>query len=533
MKRSKHPAKESGANRGYASVSCHGSRGFVRRPISIIRTSRPLRLAVALLFIYLALAGVVKVTVMPIGKTPDVWEHLYRSSAILNGDIVARPVGSTSAYHAIAEENVGGCVDTALARLSVEYASDFDLGSIDPGSVPDWSRPCVDAPFNNTAVYSPTAYLPQLAGLMLGWLTGLDAEGIYRVVEAATLIVFLVAVMLALALLPRDGYRLALMVCLVYVAHQTNADMSISADSFAFAMLIVFAALLARSLDPLSGDGATRHPFPLSLMVGLILSGGLLAIGKIAYAPLLSVIWAVVIVRWRDMSAPMRAAGMIAVPAGWTLLLAWMRIGAHGYATSPTRVSQTIAEHRTARVISKPWEPMEDILWSVAHLQTHSEWDRFRLALWWLCMGVIGVGLLLWICCLHLPLHMPLGLRWLRGKQRQEEQHLHLRQSLHYGSNGLEIDNDSQLCKSAPWAWVWCWLMILASVTLCYLALWLQFTPDDATGVAGVQSRYFWIMAPLLVMAGMGICDAAARRFSAAARSVRCDCARKAFGISQ
>lgn len=499
-----------GAAGNRASVSCHGARGFARRPIFAIRTRHTLRCIVALLFIYLALAGVVKVAVMPIGKTPDVWEHLYRSSAILNGDIVARPVSSTSAYHAIADENVGGCVDTALVRLSVEYASDFDLGSINPGSVPDWSRPCIDAPFNNTAVYSPTAYLPQLAGLMISWMVDLDAEWTYHLVEATTLVVFLIAVMLALALLPRDGHRLVLMVCLVCIAHQTNADMSISADSFAFALLIVLAALLARSLDSLPRAGASTRPFPPTLMAELILSGGLLAIGKIAYAPLLSVLWAVVAVRWCDMRASVRAAGLIAVPAGWLLLLVWMRIGAHGYATSPTRVSQAMTEHRTASVISRPWEPLEDILWSLAHLQTHSDWDRFRLVLWWLCMVAIGVGLLLWICCLRPPLH----------------------QSRRRGSVELETD-DSQLRRRVPWAWAWCWLMILASVTLCYLALWLQFTPDGAAGVAGVQSRYFWIMAPLLVMAGMGICDAAARRFSAATRSARCGCAHKASGISR
>ena len=46
---------------------------------------------------------------------------------------------------------------------------------------------------------------------------------------------------------------------------------------------------------------------------------------------------------------------------------------------------------------------------------------------------------------------------------------------------------------SARMGWFWWYACAVATgiILLTYLALWLQYTPADATGVDGVQFRYF------------------------------------------
>ena len=45
------------------------------------------------------------------GHVPDIWTHVYRIEAILNGDIIARPVTSRSLLHNAETGVVGGAVD--------------------------------------------------------------------------------------------------------------------------------------------------------------------------------------------------------------------------------------------------------------------------------------------------------------------------------------------------------------------------------------------------------------------------------------
>ena len=48
------------------------------------------------------------------GHVPDIWAHVYRVDAILNGDIVARPVSSRSMLH----NTENGVVGVAVNRES-------------------------------------------------------------------------------------------------------------------------------------------------------------------------------------------------------------------------------------------------------------------------------------------------------------------------------------------------------------------------------------------------------------------------------
>lgn len=417
----------------------------------------------ALMLGLLALGGILRIVLSPIGTTPDVWEHMYRTSAILNGDLVARPVSSVSIYHGIPAENVGGCVDTPLVRLSVAHASRLDLGSVTPSSVPDWSRACVDVPFNNTAIYPLTTYTPQVLGLLLAGLVGLGASGTYWLIESVTLVVFLVCAWAALRMLPAGVTRNVFFLAVLFVTILTGADMALSADSFTFALIVLFASCLLRAFDP-------RRPVTMKLMVAMALLGVLITVSKIAYAPMLAMLWVVCLACRHAMSRPTLVLGVAAVPVGWTLLLLWMRIGINGYVTSPTHVSSAMVSERTIRAITRPWEPAASIVWSVLHAQIHSSWDRPRLVVWWLLMVVLA---------------LMLARAWVMRRR--------------LGRPGER--NDTQ---SAPvWPWTVCFALVLASALLGYLALWMQYTPDGAVGVLGVQTRYFWLMAPFMAAIGL------------------------------
>ena len=79
------------------------------------------RLAPILCALCLFVPGLFGIVFTDVGHAPDVWTHVYRISGVVNGDIVARPVSSTSRYHSVAEENVGGAVDRDIVELSIEH----------------------------------------------------------------------------------------------------------------------------------------------------------------------------------------------------------------------------------------------------------------------------------------------------------------------------------------------------------------------------------------------------------------------------
>ena len=60
--------------------------------------------------------------VTPAGHIPDVWAHTYRIDGIVNGDVLARPVDSTSILHS-GSGNVGGCVSRDWIQFAISADS--------------------------------------------------------------------------------------------------------------------------------------------------------------------------------------------------------------------------------------------------------------------------------------------------------------------------------------------------------------------------------------------------------------------------
>ena len=66
--------------------------------------------------------GFVLIAVTPAGHIPDVWAHTYRIDGIVNGDVLARPVDSTSILHS-GSGNVGGCVSRDWIQFAISADS--------------------------------------------------------------------------------------------------------------------------------------------------------------------------------------------------------------------------------------------------------------------------------------------------------------------------------------------------------------------------------------------------------------------------
>ena len=70
--------------------------------------------------------------------------------------------------------------------------------------------------------------------------------------------------------------------------------------------------------------------------------------------------------------------------------------------------------------------------------------------------------------------------------------------AFHYGSDA-DCDRMAQTPRCLLF-WLMVWAAVAGSVTLIYVAVWMQFTLDGQRGVIGINSRYFLPLVPLLAM---------------------------------
>lgn len=159
------------------------------------------------------------IAVTPAGHIPDVWAHMYRIDGIVNGDVPARPVDSTSILHS-GSGNVGGCVSRDWIRFSIDHYDGYDPAAVNAdflerygtgstaagsgtNSTSTANTTCVDTPYNNAAVNSPAAYLPQLAAFAIGATATLTPGTTYVLAEVIMLLVYAGCMFAAVAALPR------------------------------------------------------------------------------------------------------------------------------------------------------------------------------------------------------------------------------------------------------------------------------------------------------------------------------------------
>ena len=425
------------------------------------------RLAPLLFALCLFVPGLFGIVFTDVGHAPDVWTHVYRISGIVNGDIVARSVSSTSRYHSVAEENVGGAVDRDIVELSIEYYNDHDPGSVLPESISGQQGETVDVPYNNTAAYSPLAYVPQLAAFAASKVMGIGALATYYLAEITMLVVWTALGTLALMVLPR--FRAPMLALMLFPAMWLPYSYAISADSLALILCVLYACLVFRGID--QPDAKT---FAAIGVVGL-----LLAVGKFSNAPLFAIALAVPLVGGCTVrhggdqaTAPAEQRsnsphsqrnhglhGSAWIYACFALAvivdIIWLKLGTSHFTTSPSMVSQAVAAQRSASLLGNPLEPLAHIVYSITHVEGAYLFGREGVAIFWFGLAA---GTLLTLVV------------FLQTRSRR------------------------------ALFWLWVCLVVMVAALIAYLALWLQYTPDGVPGVMGVQYRYFLPYLPFAVL---------------------------------
>lgn len=207
--------------------------------------------------------------------------------------VPARPVDSTSILHS-GSGNVGGCVSRDWIRFSIDHYDGYNPAAVNAdflerygtgstaagsgtNSTSTANTTCVDTPYNNAAVNSPAAYLPQLAAFAIGATATLTPGTTYVLAEIIMLPVYAGCMFAAVAALPR--WRLPTALLLVSPPLIFRYSFAISADSMAQALCLLFACLLFSCMaDPRAGNGR---------LTALMTVGVLMGMSKFTFTPLL------------------------------------------------------------------------------------------------------------------------------------------------------------------------------------------------------------------------------------------------------
>ncbi|KAB7791434.1 DUF2142 domain-containing protein [Bifidobacterium leontopitheci] len=456
----------------------------------------------------IALTGIVMIAVTPTGHIPDVWAHTYRVSGILNGDVLARPVSAHSRLHS-GEGTVGGCVGRDWIVFSIEHDDGYDPSAVSAdvlsaaGTRPDsaasdtatsdtatsdtatsspaQSTRCLDVPYNNAAVNSPAAYLPQLAAFALGDALELDAGVTYVLAESFMLTVYVCCMFAALAALPR--WRLPVATVMVCPLMTYRYAFAVSADSMAQAMCLLYSCLLyahiARTQDARRHhDGDERHEGApgnrdggIGMTVALMASGLLMVAAKFTMAPLLALSLftlpksgSIRPGRSHPDSTARSVLVILGNAAGAAFLAVWMRLTSW-FTTTPGVVSYETMMERKRLLFADPFGAngvfgaaaaiVRAVVTAKSNLDSPMQSMLIR-ALWLLTAAVLAVLL---VAMARRRLGRFMSLFW----------------------------------------WCAC-AACVAAILLTYLALWLQYTPQDATVVRGFQFRYMLPFAGLLTL---------------------------------
>lgn len=406
--------------------------------------------------------GLIGIAFLDVGHAPDVWTHTYRVTGMLNGDIVVHPVDSVSLYHSVAEENQGGAVPEDIVQLSVDYYNDHDPGSVLPDSITQRENGNAEVPYNNTAIYSPVAYVPQLIGFAVGDMLGMPAIAQYYLAEFVMLVAWTWLCTAALMCLPR--HRLAMLIVLLCPLMWFPAAFAISADSFSLALVVYFSCMLYKCM--------CQKPTILDCIL-LSVAGFLIANAKFAYAPLFVLaLW--VPIRWKSAKGRF-AAIVLAFLAAIVTCLLWMKVGTGGFTTSPNMVLYAEYQVRVAELFSNPAVALGHIFYSISHFEGDWFMSSQMVAVFWLSCAILAIALVAVAVRGHIE-----KLRATRTERTEQAE-----------------QTQAPFGLSVILFWASVLVVLIFTVLISYLALYLQYNSADYPGVLGIQYRYFLPYVPL------------------------------------
>jgi uncharacterized membrane protein len=212
-----------------------------------------------------------------LGKVPDEASHFWRAVGIAQGHIVAERL----------DNELGGHIPRSLQKL-VAPLLHTKLRFEDTV----WQR------FDGATVYSPVAYLPQVAGVIAGRILDLPPFGLFYLVRLCNLAAWLALLYTALRVAPRWGWALGAIALLPISIFQSGTA---TADVMTIGLMLVYVAQLIRAItraEPMS----TRE-------FGWLAATGLLV--GLTKPPLVILVLGVLAIPWR------RWAGLGARLRGW------------------------------------------------------------------------------------------------------------------------------------------------------------------------------------------------------------------------
>ncbi len=413
-------------------------------PALIVRCSRLAALASVAAALLLALAaGSVLAVLAPPMSAPDETFHWMRSVQISRGMPIGRKLGPNL---------WGGRIDNGSFLFGWWHTDHFARRQpIDPAASREASRTMAAqtepriADFSAAAVYSPVAYLPQAAGVLLARLGGGDLLARFGAGRIANLVVYLLLVGLLVWIAPVGGLMMA---ALLLGPEALHLAASHSADPLNTALPLLLAAWCLRlRLDPDAPFGihARRGLMVLTLVMGLLKPTSFLFAAFVLLVP--SARFATARERWRYAGVAFGGAFVIAVV--WTLIYpfspgVYWGSGANPRAMAASILADPLSAANFFWTTLRDWTPV----WWLdgygrfgGHPEPFSFYTTMRYG-WWALFGILALAVV---------------------------------------DTGPRRDGRAALLIAAVALAVWMAIVV---------AFWIGFTAPGAPTINGVQGRY-------------------------------------------
>lgn len=391
--------------------------------------------------IILFLCGVVYIFITPPFQVPDAQTHFYRAYQVSAGEFVSEKRGNRT----------GGEIPASLLELqsvfshlkfkpnnktsSSEIFNAFDIQHTSKNKF---------VGFENTAAFSPIPYLPAALGITISKSLSSSLLIAYYLSCLCTLIISLIAIRLAMGILPHHGILIFTFSLLPMFMFQLA---SISSDSLSNSISILF---ISQIFSVISRENKVHKLFLLKILI----TGILLALCKQTYS-ILFILTALVTPRYFNNWARYLNYQIIFCTSILVFLISWQYIFNEIY--SPLSwVKGANAKLQLLHIISNPSYFVQIVSADLSH-----NYQNYILQ-----MGGARLG---W-----LDTHLPHFIIWLN---------LGILCIIAYTTNALE--------KLTAWQYLIILMTIIFGILMIELALYLHAQPVGSSRIVGVHGRYF------------------------------------------
>ena len=199
--------------------------------------------------------GSIYILAFPAGNIPDEINHFYRAFSLAFGNLQSIKFSDTS---------VGAVLPVAIQK-SGDYEAVFDFADT------------IQIEFNNTSLYSPVCYIPQILGIRLALLFTTNVHSVFMAARWAGFIGAFILYMISLRVIP-VGRKLMFVVMMLPMTLQEMTG--VTSDGMTNAFAFVFIAVILNRV--LSVDKMSRKDIAIITILGT-----LVGMCKIVYIVLL------------------------------------------------------------------------------------------------------------------------------------------------------------------------------------------------------------------------------------------------------